>query len=73
MPITRFTRKQLDRLGPRLRLGFQFATRWPVDLNPVKGDLVLVAKGRYLDLYLVIDRAGQTRQRKVNFKPGVAR
>lgn len=62
------TRKQLDRLAPRLRCGLRIAPSYPLSVDARQGDLVLLSAGKYLDLYLVIDRTGQTRQRKVIFK-----
>ena len=61
------TRKQLDRLGPLLKSGLQVSRRIVAGVEARRGDLVLLSSGQYLDLYIVIDRAGQTRQRKAVF------
>ena len=62
------TRKQLDRLAPALRGGMRISSTAPAGVDARQGDLVMVSQGQYMSLYVVIDRAGQVRQRKAIFK-----
>ena len=62
------TCKQLDRVLPLLRAGYRATAAAVSGVDARHGDLTFVSSGKYLDLYLVIDRAGQVRQRKATFK-----
>ena len=62
------TRKQLDRLAPAMRGGMRISRTAPAGVDARRGDLVLVSQGQYMSLFIVIDRAGQVRQRKAIFR-----